>query len=731
MTQTVPSELRNAVDPHYGKATTTQSSEDRFIADKQWQMYVRARDAGHRDYIEHAKKCDRFYRGDQWDAVDLARLQKAARPALTINKILSTVNTILGEQSTRRMDIQYKARAEATQDSAFALTKLAMAICDVNKFDWKESEVFADGVIEERGYFDIRITFDRNIQGEIDTSVLDPRDVIVDPDAKTYDPEGWKEVFITRWLSIDEIAVEFGQDKADEVRAYVGLSDTFGPDSIRYDLGNSFGSGYEIGAQTIIDEDRRDFVTAVRVIERQWRKNTVVYSLVDPVTGQFRDLPPETKQHEAEALAQKFQTFMHRRTVRKVRWTVTADHVLLHDNWSPYSSFTVIPYFPYFRRGRPTGVVTNLISPQEQLNKVRSQILHIVNTTANSGWKVPKGSLIGMTVDELAVRGSETGLVIEYNSERGEPDKIQPNPIPTGLDRVAQTCEMDVKEISGVSDTMLGMESAEVSGVALQSKEGRGQVQMQVVMDNLARTRDLIARKLMELIQAYYTNTRKIVIERRDQIGGPEREEMVVNDPQPNGTITNDVTIGEYDIAINTMPPRDTYNDSQFAEVLNMRSVGVPIPAYHVVRYSHLAQKDQIAEELKSMEGLSADPKQQEIQQIQQQLMLKQAQAEVAKLEAEVEEIRTKALLNRAKTNDLNATNDARLNELEGRILMKREEIALRERLAQLQSGTSLNQAMMSGQTQLATAALQSRTQKEMAARQAKAQPTAKPKDKK
>ena len=52
---------------------------------------------------------------------------------------------------------------------------------------------------------------------------------------------------------------------------------------------------------------------------------------------------------------------------------------------------------------------------QEQLNKISSQELHIVNTTANSGWIVESGSLSGMTADDLEEHGAETGLVLEYN----------------------------------------------------------------------------------------------------------------------------------------------------------------------------------------------------------------------------------------------------------------------------------------------------------------------------
>ena len=70
--------------------------------------------------------------------------------------------------------------------------------------------------------------------------------------------------------------------------------------------------------------------------------------------------------------------------------TVTADDVVLDDDWSIYRSFTIVPFFPYFRRGNPFGPVDNLIDPQNLLNKTSSQELHIVNTTANSGWVIQK-----------------------------------------------------------------------------------------------------------------------------------------------------------------------------------------------------------------------------------------------------------------------------------------------------------------------------------------------------
>ena len=154
------------------------------IVDTNWSRYKRARDSGHTDYIKMAMKCDRYYRGDQWDQLDIDTLDSEGRPHLTINTILSTVNTVLGEQASRRADTQFKPRRNSSDEVAAVLTKLYLQIADNNGYDYLESQVFADGIIQDRGYFDIRVNFDDHIEGEVQITVEDPLDVMPDPDAK-------------------------------------------------------------------------------------------------------------------------------------------------------------------------------------------------------------------------------------------------------------------------------------------------------------------------------------------------------------------------------------------------------------------------------------------------------------------------------------------------------------------------------------------------------------------
>ncbi|MGH1374448.1 MAG: hypothetical protein ACRBBW_20595 [Cellvibrionaceae bacterium] len=678
------SELRDAVTPSsVGKSVVDKEVQ---LAKQQFAMFRRAFDGGHKEWLESSDRCDRFYRGEQWDEGTLATLEAEGRPALTINMVLSTINVVLGEQVARRMDIQYKPRKDGTQESAMALTKLAMTIADINQFAWLESSVFADGLIQDRGYFDVRMNWDDPTEGDVEITHLDPGDVIPDPDAKSYDPNDWKEVYSTRWLSLDDISADYGKEFSEKLETAATLGDTLGHESVRF-KDTTFGdtsneSYYDFSG------DKKE-LRSVRIIERQYYKNVRVYSLVDPASGKRRELPLGTTKSEAKYLADSNNVLLFPQTKRKVRWTVTADTFVLHDGWSPYDTFTIVPYFPYFRRGKPFGMVRNLLSPQEQFNKLASQELHIVNGTANSGWVVEEGALHGMTPDDLADEGSKSGIVITANPGRKDGiEKIKPNTIPTGLDRISLKAQNSIKEISGVSDALLGFESAEVSGVALESKEKRGQVQIQVPLDNLSRTRFIVARKLKELMQKFYTEER-IIQFTNDLEPGQPREQMVINEVSEDGQVANDITFGDYDIVISTMPARDSMDEIQFAEALSLRNAGVQIPDYRVIQYSNLQHKDQISDEVRQLTGFGdVPPEVQEQQQRAAEAELADLEAEVEKKRAHVKELLTKADLNSAKAQEAAGTDERHQRTLEQKHAAEEEGFKVRRDLGTL---TALN----------------------------------------
>jgi len=693
------------------KATKISPAKEEEITRTQWNRYERARDNGHLDYVEMAKICDEYYRGDQWDADDAAALEQEGRPALTINTILPTVNTILGEQSTRRADIQFKPRRGGNLDVATTLTKLYMQIADNNKLDWVEQQVFSDGLIMDgRGFFDVRMDFSDHIEGEVRIVAKDPLDILIDPDAKDADPKTWNEVFETKWMTLDEIEELYGKDKSERLLFVAENGMSFGPDSVEYQetrFGDTENSNDYFGAGVAGDDEYRN-VKALRVVERQHKKLTRASFFVDPDTGDQRQSPAEWSEKKKKKFAKEYGLTVISKVIRKVRWTVTCDQVVLHDDWSPYNQFTIVPFFCYFRRGRPFGVVRNLLSPQEQLNKIASQELHIVNTTANSGWMVESGSLVGMTADDLEEHGAETGLVLEYARGTAPPSKIQPNQIPTGLDRIAQKAAANIKTISGVNDSMLGTDSAEVSGIAIQAKQNRGAIMIQVPLDNLRKSRQYLAEKILNLVQTFYTEQRVIQVTNEDDPLKP-REEMIVNEQTPEGEIVNNLTLGEYDVIVTTAPARDSFDEIQFAEAINLRQAGVAIPDDAIIEYSHLARKGELAKRVRVMTGQEPPtPEQQEVQAAQAQIQMQQVQLEIAKLEAEVRKLQTEAAVNIAKVQDVSEVDpQIRMAELQAKIEINEAQLDLRRELSAEKSTLSANQSQTSAATKLATTAFQ------------------------
>lgn len=590
------------------------------IARENYDRYAYARQNGHLAFIEKDRKCNDYFKGVQWDENVKRSLERRGRPALTINKVLSTCAAVFGEQLRNRADVTFRAARNGTDETATALAKTWVHFANSNMYDWKESEVAADGFIGSRGFFDLRVSFDDHMMGEAQLRVLNPNNVVIDSDAESYDPDEWREVFVTKWFTADEVERNYGADAATELRGRTGSGFMFAYDSIDQ-LPDSFG-----GPDRIVPYgDALDLSSRRihRIIERQFKELRRVEHFVDLRTGDMRPVPDTWDRNRIAYVASTYNLGVVPKTIDVIRWVTSVDNLVLHNERSPFKHFTPVPYFPFFRRGATVGIVENLMSPQDLLNKATSQELHVINTTANSGYKTKRGNLKNMSIEELEARGAETGLVIELE-DINQFEKIQPNQIPTGLDRLGYLADEHLKEISMVSDSMRGFDRADVAAKAIQAKQVRGTVNLAKPFDNLAFTRHLVARNLLDILQEFYTEERILNITGRDLTA--KTEEFTINQVTPEGTIINDLTVGEYQVVVTTVPARDTFEQSQFQEALELRQLGIAIPDDVLVEHSHLDRKSEIAKRIQDAQG-GGEPSAAAQQLEQLDLQLKQLEA--------------------------------------------------------------------------------------------------------
>jgi len=578
------------------------------IAQENWQRYQYGKDRGHLQYMAQAAKCEGMYLGggEQWSPEDVAILAEQGRPAYEFNEIMPSVNSAVGYQIHNRMDIAYKpAGGDGDLQTATILSKVAMQICRANQFHWKETQAFSDGCIEQRGYYDVRVSFDRNIKGDVVIDTLDPLDVVPDPDAKTYDPDGWGDVCVTRWLTLDEIEQRYGKQARTNAEQSNDAGVDFGEEDGETQR-NTFGAE---GISGLADAYTAagDGTSRYRVIDRQRFVYELTPCIVFPQSGDVQVEANLSKETVEDALRQG--AVRAKRMQRRVRWVVSTFSRVLFDDYSPYEHYTVVPYFAYFRRGKTRGMVDNGIGPQEALNKAVSQFIHIVNSAANSGWEVEENSLANMDTEDLEVNGARTGLVIEYKKGTTPPKKIQPNQVPTGVDRLIDRADKALKDVT-VPEAMRGQQGPETSGIAIQSKQFAAQQQLAVPLDNLAYTRRLLAMRILKLVQRYYDSYRVFRITETDPHTGREVERVLeINryDPASGGYLF-DVTVGTYDVVISEQPMQVTFENSQFEQVMEMRKAGIAIPDRLALRYSSLADKHELIESLPDPAQQPADP---------------------------------------------------------------------------------------------------------------------------
>ena len=583
----------------------TAPAQNDEVARENWARYLYDKDRGHKEYTENAARCEGMYLGggEQWSAADKALLDSEGRPHYEFNEIMASVNSAIGYQIHNRMDIAYKPRgAMGDLEVATILSKVVKQVADMTKLHWVETQVFGDGLVEQRGYYELRMDFERNIKGEIAISALDPRDVIPDPDAKAYDPDQWGDVIITRWLTLDEIEQRYGKAARTKVEESQDSSPDFGDFDDETER-SKFGMFSQGSIYDAFKEDGHGF-RRYRIIDRQQWVYELTQCLVYPMSGDVVMVDTLAEDSIADALRQG--AVQAKRMRRRIKWTASTWSKVLHDDYSPYDHFTVVPYFGYFRRGKTRGMVDNAIGPQEVINKAVSQFVHILNSSANGGWMVEQNSLTNMDTEELETMGATTGLVIEYAENKKAPQKIQPNTVPTGVDRIIDRADRALKDVT-VPEAMRGSQGPETSGIAIQSKQFASQQQLAVPLDNLAYTRHLLAGRITKLIQRYYDSHRVFRITETDPMTGkPEEEVLEINKfDQATGAYLNDVTVGEYDVVISEQPMQVTFENSQFQQALEMRKVGIRIPDATVLRYSSLADKHEI---LAGMEGQQQPP---------------------------------------------------------------------------------------------------------------------------
>jgi hypothetical protein len=574
----------------------------------------------HKTWANVANACTQFYEGNQLTALERAKLDEEGRPHTVINRIKPIVNFLAGYFRQNRYDTKVLpgSMGSGSQEKADIVGHILKQIQERSQGDWLDAQIWLDGIITSRGFWDVRMDYTRNRLGEIVEAQENPFAILIDPDADLYNPNpidrngGWNYVMKSRWMSTSEIFMLFGSKVAldingnerafplaDEVSLYT-TSDMYDQPSSSFGLDN-FINGFSNDIASLNPEEHLNrHRKLVRVLDCQHLQLKRVTVFFDNVTGEEFIAPDGIERAEIQRLMELFRlrgyNISVEQTIRRmVRWTITAGCKVLWDRWSPYDDrFTIVPFFPYFRRGTTRGIIEDLIEPQREINRRRSAFLHIIMATANAGFQTEEGALTPEQKDAYENYGSTPGVLLEHKTGMQAPRRLEPAATPMAMKQAEIDSINDVKEIAGINDSALGNLDRVQSGRAIIARQKQAIVGAEMHFDNFAYSREIKARTEVMMIQKFYTEERIVRIRAED---GSE-ESLKINESGTAGEIKNNMSMGTYDIVIDESPMSASFLQGQFQEGLDMVQAGIPLPPDVLVNMSSIPNKEKVVKRM-------------------------------------------------------------------------------------------------------------------------------------
>ncbi len=509
--------------PGLGKKTRDRQYGERAIAnrDKIYEVcrtYERLLEAW-APAREQTKENFRFAEGNAWDETKEAQLKAAGLPALKINLIWPRLLRIHGQEIQIRKKIQAVPRKADVEDGAILANDVFDWVEWTSKMQDQFSFAFMHAIIGELGgWIEVRWNTDKDPLGVPEVRAWNPFFILDDPTVGIYDLRH-KQVIIKSYMATFEEIVSMFPDKEEEMSKVMSWRKDF---SFREQITTWWQR--ITGSQAMMHDDLiNEREGTFRIIEMQKRvpKHKII------ATNVMNGVQQEISKEAAAMLRDHPDIVVIERKYDEIRTlTTAADLVLLQDEPNEVQNgyFSIFPVAGFTVAEKSWGLVQQLKGPQEELNKARSAILHILSSVASSGWQVPEGSLDDAELAKLEQYGANPRYIQIYNRAAGKPEKILPNMPPSGEMLRADQARIDMEMISSIDKGELGLDAGQESGVLHRQKVQQAMLTLEPFFRNVDLTKEFVGEYILDLMRRKMhelkSGVRVIPVPRKDETRG-------------------------------------------------------------------------------------------------------------------------------------------------------------------------------------------------------------------
>jgi len=567
----------------------------------------------------------KFAGGDQWPVeIQNSRLLES-RPYLTINKIDAYCRQIANSQRQQRPRI--KCHGINTQSDA-KIADLITGICrhveEQSDADAAYDNAFDFAVRMGWGFW--RITTDYVRPDSFDQEIYikrieNPFMVYFDPNSNEPDGSDAEKCLITEVISKDAFRKMYPDAETDAGFTPRGTGDS--------------------QSEWITRED-------IRIAEYFYTEYThTKLVLLSDGTTVFEDEMPS----QDAMLAAGIYEVSRRVTVKKqIKWVkLTGMQILEKRDWAG----KYIPVVPVYgqqlivdSKKKKFGLTRMAKDPQRMYNFWSTALTESVALAPKAKWLLAEGQDEGHE-DEWNQANIKSMPVLRYKQTDTEgreapvPIRLQPEAPPMGIVTALEGLNADLMAVVGIYDPSM-LPQGNQSGKAIQGQQQQTDMTNYHYYDNLTRSIKQTGRIILDLIPSVYDSERVLRIIGDDGKGEMVTVNQTVKDDMGVEKLLNDVTVGEYDVVMETGPGYNSKRQEAVESMVQMLGIdpnlmqqagdlvfrnmdfpGADIIADRLAAANPLAQVDEKSD-IPPQVQMQLAQSQQTIQQLQQELQAMQ-----------------------------------------------------------------------------------------------------------
>ena len=553
-----------------------------------------------------AKQNYEFVKGKQWTDGDLNAMNKVGRPAITVNRIKPMINLLCGYSAQNETEPDFLPRSEEDDRVSRVAKGITKYVFDKTNYQKVKKQAFKDSLICGMGCYWLTYEFNwAKMDGIITIKNVSPFDVFIDPESNEEDLSDANFCGRYSWETPEKLK-QIYQDKEQAINALTHQLDETELETVN--------------AEPLWYSSDLEKIRVVQYWYKEYGTKEIYY-----IDGQVIDSKsPEFEMLKASGIQPTVIPDV------RMRFATFCGDLLLEEGESPYEHGKFPLVIQYCSKNgwlrdndglEPAGLVGDLKDVQRELNKNRSQRMHIVNQQS-LGVKFWHGNADENIKRIIRTKSTVPGANIFLPQGLTFEDGLPANQSIGNLE-LENKASSDFYNISGITPESLSGSVGAMSGKAIDLRQSVTTVQTAEIFDNAKEAEREIVLLLWGdvgargLIPQYFDKEKVLRITGEDgkkefvqinpnlgqsMVEQPQFDEMgtpkIGEDGEQITKVIYDLSCFDFDIVITTSQASATARRANLYQLLEAKKSGVDIPMDIILDFMDFPEKETVKKRL-------------------------------------------------------------------------------------------------------------------------------------